>query len=352
MNPMQEWLDEYSKPKVKKVMKSRFLKYLTWSKKTPQELVTEFDNRKARSEILHFQSYLIAEGFKPNTVRSLVNAVRSFYTSQCESVRGLKRKVVAIQQAKGEHVFSLKDLREMFTIGKTRDKAILSVATSLGWEVSAILDMERDYFESLVKRAKSQKQQFISFNWQRKKTNATQFGILNPLALEWLGKYLEATKDKPSVKLWNGLISDSMNDIIKRLTKEANVQTTGRIRFHLIRKWLMQTLSSNGFNSFEVKLIMGKAISVSDLTYLQQLKDSCLEKYKNIYAFNLALNGHLAQVQHDSVTKAVITFVQALKNAGVLKKVNPQDLAEVEKLLGITEEANGNEKQEEPQNEA
>jgi uncharacterized protein YukE len=45
----------------------------------------------------------------------------------------------------------------------------------------------------------------------------------------------------------------------------------------------MDTLSSQGLNEYETKIIVGKAIPLSDLTYLQTLKRSAFQKYQKAY---------------------------------------------------------------------
>jgi len=270
-NPFEAWLNEYTKPKTRTNNSHNFKKFLEWSKKTPQELVDEFNQKDTRHQILAFQKVMTEKGFSTNSVRSYVNSVRAFYSSQCETVKNLKRRIVSAEMAKGQHVFSLQDLQSTFHIANTLEKALLACGVSLGWEASAIRDMDRNYFESLVKRAKSQKQDFISFDWQREKTGARQFGILSPLALNSLERYLEKTKDAPKEKLWNGITQNTLNNILKRLVEEANIITTGSVSWHLLRKFLMSQLSDSGLNSFEIKIIVGKAIPVSDATYLRQL---------------------------------------------------------------------------------
>lgn len=301
-DPQKEWLETwYTKEGTRLTQKTRFEKFLKWSGKTPYELVQEFEQKKARDLILKFQNFLkndiILEkgarkgekGLSDNAVRSTVNAVRAFYTSQCETVKGLKKKILSVQKAKGEHAFSISDLQKIWHISDTRDKAIISVGCSLGWEASAFLNMERPFFESLVKRARSEDLEFIAFEWQREKTGAEQYGILTPCALDSLERWLQHEHIKQKKGLWNGLTQDGLNKILKRLTKEANITTIGRVRWHLLRKWLMNTLSRNGLNEWQVKIILGKSISTSDLTYLQSIKQDAFDKFKLAYPLNMSL---------------------------------------------------------------
>src|SRR4030067_1175974 len=132
--PMEQWLNEYTDKKVRSTSEGAFKIYLAWTKKTPKQLIDEFDQIKTKSQILQFQNYLINDYISPttnkkimpNSVRSILNKVRAFYSSQKEMIRGLKNKIIDIEEANCEHVFSIDDLRAMYAVGGFRDKASLA----------------------------------------------------------------------------------------------------------------------------------------------------------------------------------------------------------------------------------
>jgi len=328
--PMNNWLNEYSKERSRITYRNNFNNFLEWTGKTPKQLVEEFDQQKTRNLILTYQNHLMTK-YKPNTARALINTVRAFYTSQCEPVRKLKRRIVKARAAKGEHVFSVDDLRLIREVGDFRDKAMISTAASLGWEASAFLDLDRDFIEKQVNRAKSQNQDFIAFDWLRQKTQSEQFGILTPTALHDLENYLNTTKDNPTQKLFE-ITSQGLNKWLKAKVEKANVVTTGDVRFHLIRKWLMSSLSNAGLNAFEIKLILGKSIPITDATYLQTLKKSALEKVKKAYPKFLSLvHYHNAAIKSNETLKLAIEYMKLqeklrehLKEQGLLKHMPPQ----------------------------
>lgn len=369
MNEMEQWLNEYTNKTTRSNAEINFKVYLKWTGKTPKQLIDEFDQVKTKSQILQFQSYLMneyispytKEKLKPNSVRSILTAVRAFYTSQKEMVRGLKSKIIATEMAKNEHIFSLDDLRMMFSVGDFRDKAILSTATSLGWEISAFMNLEKDFVEKLVQRAKSQNVEFIAFDWQRKKTGAPQFGILNPMALLSLENYLaKLSKENPDQEKLFDLSEVSINNILRKLTQDANLALIGTIRFHLLRKYLMNALSDAGLNAFEIKLLIGKKIGIQDLTYLQTLKKSAFEKYRKAYSNHLSLsqnaNGSAKyNILVDLVTQHVKSqqrLIEYMKDQGMLKKI-PKDITEqlesVAEFAKMMEKQNGKKSESEKQ---
>jgi hypothetical protein len=319
--PLIDWLNEYSNKRSKANATMNFNIYLAWAKKTPKQLVDEFDQIKTKSQILQFQSYLVndfvsektKDKLKPNTVRAVLTAVRAFYSSQKEQIRGLKGKIIDSQMAQGEHPFSIDDLRSMYSVANLRDKAILSTAVSLGWETSAFLGLDKIFIEKLVLRAKSQNVDFIAFDWQRHKSGAPQFGILNPMALFSLENYLaKLTKENPDQKRLFDLSEPSTNDVIRKLAKDSNLTLIGTIHFHLLRKFLMNALNDAGLNSFETKFIVGKKIGISDQTYLQGLKKNAFEKYQKAYPEHLSLSQHVnGAAKYSVLTDLVIQHVKA-----------------------------------------
>lgn len=359
--PMEQWLNEYTNKTTRSNAEINFKVYLQWSKKTPKQLIDEFEQVKTKSQILQFQNYLINEyvsphtnqKLKPNSVRSILTSVRAFYTSQKEMVRGLKSKIINVEEAKGEHIFSLDDLRAMYAVGDLRDKAILSTATSLGWEISAFLDLDKDFVEALVKRAKAQNVEFIAFDWQRHKTGATQYGILNPMAIFSLEQYLaKLNKENPTQKKLFDLTEVSVNNILRKLVQDANLALIGTIRFHLLRKFLMSSLSDANLNAFEIKLILGKEIGIADKTYLQTLKKSAFDKYQKAYPTHLSLamnvNGNVKySILTDLVTqhiKSQQALIEYMKTQGMLEHV-PQPIQDqlnsVYEFAKIMEKQNG-----------
>ena len=321
-DPMEAWLSEYSNEGSRRISRGRFERFLEFTGKSPQQLVDEFDQKIARHLILTFQSWLLnKKSYSKHTVKSAIGSVRGFYASQCAPIHGLRGKLVqAKRPAQREHQFSTSDLQRMYHIANTRDKAILAVGCYFGWKVSAIRGMKRKFYEDVVKRARSEEKEFISFWAERKKEDEIRLAILNPCALDALERWLEKTKDSESNWLWtNGdkkkpLTPDTFNDILRSLVKEAGIVTIGKIRWHLLRKWLMVTLSNAGFGEWETKLIVGKAIPSSDMTYLEGLRTIIIPKYQQAYSRFLSLVAYSnGKTKIESVDQALDTAFKVMK---------------------------------------
>jgi hypothetical protein len=78
--------------------------------------------------------------------------------------------------------------------------------------------------------------------------------------------------------MWSTGTRESFSYWIIKLCEEVDLTEDGSIRFHLIRKYVYDKVSSTcGLN--EAKLLVGKKISLSDATYLHGLEDRLLERH-------------------------------------------------------------------------
>lgn len=129
---------------------------------------------------------------------------------------------------------------------------------------------------------KANGEQYVFFEDKREKTGVPRLCILNPLAIEWLTKYLGLTKDNHGERLFN-YTSDGIERMLNRLANQSGMKRTGTIRFHRIRSWLMSRLSRAGFNEWTIKFIIGHAIPLVERAYLLDLKSQVEEKYPLVY---------------------------------------------------------------------
>lgn len=361
--PSETWLSEYSNNSVREGNRQRFSVFLEWVKKSPSELVKTFDKNTTKSLVLQYQNFLLNEkGLNQNSTRTYVNSVRAFYSSQCEPLR-LKGKIVKVQLPTNEHTFSTQDLRTMYSVGDLRDKAMLSLSCSLGWESSAFLNIEKSFIKALIARARANSEEFIAFDWQRKKTDSVQYGILTPMALFSCEQYIaKLDKEAPNQEKLFDIGENGLNKSLKSLCEKANIALIGKVRFHLLRKWLMNVLTEAGLSSFETKLILGKAINASDLTYLQTLKKTAFEHYKKAYVSHLSLSQMVnGTAKYSELLDLVIKHIKAqsevteyLKNNGLLKQIPSElqnKLAQVQEFASIMEKKNGDKPKEEPKKE-
>ena len=298
-NPLvEEWLAEKRTANTRRTYLMRLRNFLGYHGITPEELL-KVPERKQRSLALRFQNE--QPEMNPNTVISHLTAVASFLDHYDQPINW-KRGRVKPRPDVTSHVFSNGDLNKMFEIADTKQKCMLALACSLGWEVRGFATLKRENLRKLIERAKDTGEKFVYFRNIRQKTGVSRLGVLNPLALEWTEKWLKIRIEKPQrprkqqpdrikpVSDIFDMTSEGINKMLKRLAKKAQIKTTGRVRFHNIRKWVMSGLSRSGFNEWQVKYVLGKAIPMSDATYLQTLEEEVRDRYPSAYENYLNLN--------------------------------------------------------------
>jgi hypothetical protein len=294
-------------------------KFFKWYQGSFEDFL-KLDSKAARHLLLKYQNE--HSDTPANTVNNVMTPMCSFLAFLDKPIN-LRGKRLASTPDLDSHVFTNGDLTRMFAIGNVKEKAFLSLGASLGWEISAVLEFDRKTLQSLVDRAKAEDKQFIYFRSIRKKTGALRLGVLNPLALEWTEKYLKelptkklrkrkerhATKDRPLSDVFD-MGEEGANLILKRLAKEAGLVLTGRLHFHKIRGWVMSGLSRAGFNEFQIKFLVGKAIPLRDLTYLQTLQQEIEERYPKAYEQYLNLQPERVVQVVDQDLKAKVAVLE------------------------------------------
>jgi len=248
--------------------KDRLNTWLEYLDVTDSEFVEGYKRAKDKHEwaksvgfkAVAFYNDRLNKGYATNTARAEVSTVRAFCRDNCVQLILARKKIAKAKPSVGEHEFSREELAKMFYVADVRDKAVLSTAVSLGYSVEDFAALPRDLIESLANKAIEQKIDFIGFDYERKKTGVISRSHLTPESrdslkawFEYIDKKRELGGKPKSPYVWcngdNGYLSEqALNDIVKSLVTKANITTTGKIRFHLLRKFLMNALHDCGFS--------------------------------------------------------------------------------------------------------
>lgn len=229
---------------------------------------------------------------KPNSIIAVLTALGSFCTANDKSLR-LRGKRLKTQIDLDSHTYTNVDLTRIFEVGTVQEKALVSTLCSTGWEISSVLALDTGFIWNHLCRAKENGLKFVYFLDQRQKTGVRRLGVLNPLALEWLGEWLKEWHGQTCFKFET---KEGVCDMLKRLARQGHVHTVGRVHTHSIRAWVISGLSHAGFNEWQIKYVVGKAIPVSDATYLRTLQQEIEEKYPKAYDGFLNIYGKGAGV--------------------------------------------------------
>jgi hypothetical protein len=345
MNPKEEWLKEI-KETSRHRYSLRFNEFCEWIQKTPEQLVKDYKDSSDKeawakhmgSIVLQYYQKRLEAGYSINSARADTIAPRSFFASQCQEVKIQKGKIAKAQIATGEHSFTRDELKKAFFFGDVKSKAILATEVSLGWSSIDFLGLEVSFIKPYIEKAIAEKSEFVQFIYTRQKTDETAICHLMPEAIESLDAYLK-TIPEDAKYLWYSpsnhnepLTNKALNDILKGIVKQASIMTTGDIKFNLLRKFTFSTLQRFGMTESESRVCVGKTVSPDILTYLINLKDTLLEKYRKAYV-GLTLVKSNGNGRIDNIQTALDTVMQVLRGLmedklrekGLLKTRKPID---------------------------
>jgi len=349
------WLSKASSLGTQKQWKSRWMKFAKWVVSSENPLtgkpymdcaVEEVDDL-IRKDFETLPSHLFQDKYKDiitkyvaslselkaNTALGLISSVRSFFTNECASIKLPNGKIPKSEMAMGEHRFTLNEFRNMWLVADTEGKARLSVAVSLGWSVGEFLSLKAKFCRDVLRNVDDDG--FAVFDFRRKKTGARIRGILNPNAVNDLEVYLKRIPDNQEW-LWTTRTDAGINYWLRSLCNEAGIRDNGSIRFHLIRKYVFDVVVAQ-CGVFEAKLLTGKKIPLSDVTYLHGLQDRLLERYKTFAFPFITLDGRDGQegkVPEEIQEKIedLKTTVNVLSQARVIQELQIRRLLE-EKIV-------------------
>jgi len=297
MKPKEKWLKEYSRNGTIKNHSTNFDEFCQWANTNDVELVKEYKSSDPREfskkwgkKIVQFYNHLIEIGKKRNTARTKTIGARAFFKSQCLEVKIKRGAIGKAQIAMGEHEFTLEELQRMYKIGNIRDKATLTTAISLGWGAQDFVHIEWSFIEPYLAENLEAP---VAFWHERKKTGAPSRSHLTHECIDALRTW--RTVAPQTAYVFSGengkpLSGDALNDWLRSLTKRTQIQTRGKVRFHLVRKFLMSQLSASGMNQWETKLCVGKTVPSDILTYLKDQAQNLREKFMNAES-RFALSG-------------------------------------------------------------
>jgi site-specific recombinase XerD len=307
-----------------------------------QDVLAWIENTDVHELKGYIQAYYqkqLEQGAKINSLLATVTALRSIATEYGKTIKFRKGVLDKVEEDQNSYEISSNDLARLWDVSDLTERTILATAASLGLEVSSFLQLKRDKVRSLVEKAIAEKEQFTFWVDNRSKTSAKRLNVLGPVAIEYLKKYFDANINRG----YKALFPYSENGIgamLKRLFQKASIDTAKqKVRFHSIRKWLMTKLNESGANIYSVKLILGKAIEVSDSTYLNHLEQTALEEYKKAYPKFLCFTNGKAETQVVKDLEKARLDVDSLRTAmGLLHDENRELKRQMEEVYRFMHE--------------
>lgn len=238
---------------------------------------------------MQFVRHLTRKGISENSARAKSVAIRSFFAFYEMPLVLRKGMLPSTYVTSKDHVFTLDELRRMFELGDTRDKAWLTICKDLMLRVTDIVGLEREILKTRKFQLKTQKQGIIAHCH------------ISDEAMYCLENYWETIPESkwafPSI---GSHISDqALNDALRRLWNMAfrDEEPRGKLRLHCLRKFGISTLANLGINTWIIKRMVGKKIAPDMAAYLTDLNiDEAFLKYEMVTRLNAQVDGTLKMV--------------------------------------------------------
>ena len=154
---IEEWIvGRYVKESSARTNRTRITKFFEWSKLTHQQLL-ELSTKEIKSLLVQWTKEQVENGIPINSVLAYITSVRAFLDFN-EKPLGELPNLPSMHKTIKDHVFSTDDLKKMWNISDTRDKALIATFASLGLGMSDVLNLDTEYIKQLIDRATSENQ--------------------------------------------------------------------------------------------------------------------------------------------------------------------------------------------------
>lgn len=218
------------------------------------------------------------------------NPLRGFFAYYRYPLHVRKENLPKKEEVQADHRFTLEQIRRMAKFADPREKAILLAGKDLGLRVGDFCSLKRELITSQLERAKLEGREVeypIEFRLTTEKTKAVAMCHLTRETVQSLQLYWESDPDSEYWFSNNGkehITDNQCNYVLRKLWSVAyndpkvfeppsgiGEKTTGKIRWHGLRDFLISALANSGANNWTIKLMTGKKISADMKNYLDGL---------------------------------------------------------------------------------
>jgi hypothetical protein len=277
---VDEFLNSQTKEGTFKSYKTVMKQYLEFTKKTGQQLI---DEKKAdttfqvENSMLTYRKHILSKGKSENYAVGSIMTIRGFYSYYRKPLLFRKqesRKLGEKNRTTTDYLFDKEDLAKMALAGNLKERYVVLVGKSIGLRASDFVSLTYGTFRS-VKLENEAPLSLGEIATQKERIKAYPFldSDAIPIIKAWLDSHKDAKDDER-------IIEDTENNltiIMQTLAKKAGMEIDNgaihgkRIRFHCLRKFLIDRLSAYAGES-QWKQIVGKSIDEGAYVSQDQLK--------------------------------------------------------------------------------
>lgn len=318
-----EWLNSLDAD-TRKVYKSHWVRFLKFTGLTGDQILAdrkadiETEAHKWEGKVLEFKRWMMeTQHLGSNTARSAANAVRGFFSFHYKPIvlRPQQSKKLAESHRKTEdYKFSKEDLKKMADVGNLKEQYIVVAGKSFGLRASDFCNLSRGDLSPYIEREVPIS--IGSINTIKENVPAYPFidSDAQPVIKLMLEQMTREGRTNPNEKMLKYRWEKELSEVLKRLAVRAGIETGNkRVRFHCLRKFLIDRLSSFMSES-KWKQIVGKTIGEGAYVSADSLREDYIR------------------------AMAETTFVKVLPQAQIELLAKKQSLMIYAKIAGMTED--------------
>lgn len=288
----EEWLNS-QKHSSRYIYKSVWKYFTEFTGLTGDQIL---ESRKADKEyawekrVMEFRNWIIEEKKKSeNTAKTAAMAVRGFFSYYRMDIKLRRSESAKISEAKPkfeDYRFSREDLKKMSDVADLQEKYVIVAGKSFGLRAGDFLRLTRGDLEPYLDRPVP-----ISLGeYATQKERVKAFPFIDSDALPVIKLMIEKMdregRTNPTDRILIFSAPVQLTRVIKRIVEKAGIKTGNkRVRFHCLRKFLTDRLSSYMSES-KWKQIVGKKISEQAYVspdslrqdYIRAMNETCFSK--------------------------------------------------------------------------
>jgi integrase len=231
---------------------------------------------KWEKTVLAMLQHMKKKGLGDLSARQTTIALRSFFAFHRVplTMRSHEsRRLTKGRRKTEDYRFSREDLVRMDAIGNTEEKYIVTVGKSFGLRAGDFLHLTRGHFDALDLE---QKPPISIGEYATEKEDVIAYPFIDtdalPVIKMLLAKMSREGRTDASERMLKYKNTTELTRVVKRLAKRAGIeQGNKRIRFHTLRKFLIDRLS-DVMSESKWKQIVGKAISEGEYVTAERLR--------------------------------------------------------------------------------
>lgn len=277
---VDEFLNSQTKLGTFKSYKTVMRQYLQYTGKTGQELL---DIKKAdkdfqvENSMMAYRKHILSRGKSANYAVGSIMTIRGFYSYYRMPLMFRKqesRKLGEKNRTTEDIRFDHEDLAKMALAGNLKERYVLLVGKSVGLRASDFVRLTYGTFRSLKLDGEAP---IALGEINTKKESVKAYPFLDSDAVPIVKALLEINKDVKDTDRILPDTEDNLSIILQTLAKKSGMEVENgtvhgkRIRFHCMRKFLIERLSATSSES-QWKQIVGKSIDESAYISQDQLR--------------------------------------------------------------------------------